>query len=183
MHFDLFFGAKSVPSSIAHTIFSGFLLFSSLAGYASILIAYLYMLKRLSADQLKASFSRITRKICFKTENKNRFQTQKVKDENKQIFIRIFIIVATDLICGIFVAIMGIIFLFKTLNISPYCVTQNVTNYKHLGQRIVVIIFPLNSVINPYIYCFHLFQSFYRRCKKYFFKYCSAFACFAKISS
>ena len=82
----------------------------------------------------------------------------KIKNENKQVYIRILVICVTDVICGIIVCVVGFVYYFDFL-ITPECPLSNFKCFEHRAPIVMIVFFPLNSVINPYIYCFHLLQN------------------------
>ena len=157
---DLFF-TNNHPT--AHTAFSLVLITSSLAGYFFILIAYLIMLKRIFSFRIKNLIPCIRRKVSPEQARREP-QTQKIKNENKQVFVRILVICVTDVICGIIVCVVGLLHYLDSI-ITPECSRSNFKVFKQLAPIIVIVFFPLNSVINPYIYCFHLLQHLLKSCK------------------
>ena len=157
---DLFFANDH---STAHKAFSLVLITSSLAGYFFILIAYLIILKRISSSRIKNLIPCMRKKVSPK-QARSEPQTQKIKNENKGVYIRILVICVTDVICGIIVCVVGLVYFFDSI-ITPECWLSNFESFKHRAPIVAIVFFPLNSVINPYIYCFHLLQKSLKCCK------------------
>ena len=157
---DLFF-TNSNP--IAIKAFSLTLITSSLAGYFFILIAYLIMLKHISSSRTKNLIPCMRIKVSPKQARREP-QMEKIKNENKQVYIRILVICVTDVICGIIVCVVGLLHYLDSI-FTPECSPSNFKCFKQLAPIIVIVFFPLNSVINPYIYCFHLLQNLLKCCK------------------
>ena len=148
---------------IAHKAFSLVLITSSFAGYIFVLIAYLIMLKRISSFGIKSFIPGMRKKVLSK-QARTEPQSQKIKNENKQVYIRILVICVTDVICGIIVCVVGLVYFFGSL-MTPKCSASNFDCFYHSTPILVIVFFPLNSVINPYIYCFHLLQNLLKCCK------------------
>jgi len=160
---NIFFSATDTHSSTPN--FTAFLLISSLAGYIFILIAYGIILKNVSASQFKTWLSRLTRHICSVGEIVA--PIQQIRNENRQIYIRLFFVALSDLMCGVVASVMGLVFYFKIKSrAGSSCILPEIRVFKRTGQRIIIFFF-FNSVINPFIYCFPLFQGIYKRCKSY----------------
>ena len=157
---ELFF-PNNLPT--AQTTFSLVLITTSLAGYFFILIAYLIMLQRLSSSHIK-NFIPCMRKKVSPQQTRREPQLQKIKNENKHIYMRIFVICVTDVICGIIVCVLGLVYYLDSI-ITPKCSVSSFECFKRIAPIIVIVFFPLNSVINPYIYCFHLLQKLLKGCK------------------
>ena len=157
---DLFF-TNNHP--FAHTAFSLVLTTSSLAGYFFILIAYLIMIKHISSSRIKNLIPFMRRKVSPKQARREP-QTQKIKNENKHVYIRILVICVTDVICGIIVCVVGLVYYLDSI-IAPECSVPILECFKRNAPIIVIVFSPLNSVINPYIYCFHLLQKLLKCCK------------------
>ena len=149
--------------STAHKAFSLVLITSSLAGYFFILIAYLIMLKRISSSRIKNLIPCMRKKVSPK-QARSEPQTQKIKNENKQVYIRILVICVTDVICGIIVCVVGLVYYLDSI-ITPECWLSNFESFKHRAPIVAIVFFPLNSVINPYIYCFHVLQKILKAAK------------------
>ena len=141
------------------TYFSLFILSFNLVSYLFILIGYLIILKNISKSCsisiLPCLFLR------YFSEGQKRDVPETIK-ENKQVYVRIFIIVVTDLTCGIAICLIGLGHYFQGL---VYDCSHN-RSYLKITAPLVLILFFLNSVINPYIYSFHLWKGIYRRCKQ-----------------
>ena len=146
----------------ARTYFSLFFLIFNLVEYVFILIAYLIMFKKISATRFMNLLPCVSQKTYFRTRGQ---QTQKIKNENKQVYARIFAVVATDLICGIPICLLGLAYFFEGLYVTE-CFRN--LSFINVASLVVLVLFPLNSIINPYIYSLHLRKNLFNRCKKQF---------------
>ena len=141
------------------TYFSLFIFSFDLVGYLFILIGYLIIFKNIAKPYF---FSILP---CLSVRHFSEGQEQNVSEvinENKQVYVRIFIIVVTDLTCGITICLIALGHYFQGL---VYDCSHN-RSYLEIATPFVLILFPLNSVINPYIYSFNLWKGIYRRCKQ-----------------
>ena len=149
---DIFFTAKDGYNKV----FSLVLLSSSITCYLFVAIVYSLIFKNISTSELKSFFPCVSKNSSFK-KRKEQPQTQTRVYENRQIFVRIFVIVATDVICGIFVCLVGFGYFFYTLADSG-CLPESGKNFHKWARIVTMVLFPLNSVINPYIYSSHLWR-------------------------
>ena len=153
---ELFIEARN---TITTTYFSLFIFSFNLVSYLFILIGYLIILKNIA----KSCFFSIL--PCSSLRHFSERQEQNVPEannENKQVFMRILIIVVTDMICGIAICLIGLGYYLQSL---VFNCSHNLS-YLVIAAPFVWILFPLNSVINPYIYSFHLWKGICRRCKQ-----------------
>ena len=132
----------------------------NLVGYIFIIIAYLVISKKISSLRLLNMLPCLGKISCLKTQNDNR--PKKIIAENNQIFRRIFIIITTDLVCGIPICLIGLSYYFDTL-INDCGRNKDFENTAYIA---VAALFPLNSIINPYIYSFRMWKSNFRKCKQ-----------------
>ena len=157
---DIFFTKED-----RHTaVFSLVLLSSSFIGYWCIAILYSLIFKNISTSELKSFFPCVPKSSSFK-KRKDGPRTQTIVNENRQIFVRIFVIVVTDLICGIFVCLIGLGYFFYSLT-DPNCIQKSGEDFHEWADKVAMIVLPLNSVINPYIYSSHLWRKVCCCCKK-----------------
>ena len=141
------------------TYFSLFILSFNLVSYLFILIAYLIIFKNISKSCFLNFFP------CFylkRFPEKRGQNAPEVINENKQVYVRIFIVVVTDLACGIAICLIGLGHYLQGLVFD----CSNNRSYEKLTTPFILMLFPLNSVINPYIYSFNLWKGIYKRCKK-----------------
>ena len=151
------------------TYFSLFLLSFDLVCYLYILIANLIILRSISKLCFLSSFF-----PCLSLRNffeKQERTAPKAINENKQVYVRILIIIVTDLICGIAICLIGLGHYFQGL-VSD---CSHNRSYGDIATPFIMMLFPLNSVINPYIYSFHLWKAIYRRCKQRL-RYCKFYS-------
>ena len=141
------------------TYFSLFILSFNLVGYLFILIAYLIIFNNISKSCFFSILSCLSQRHFSETQERD---VPEVIKENKQVYLRIFIVVVTDLTCGITICLIGLGHYFQGL---VYDCSHN-RSYLEITAPFVLILFFLNSVINPYIYSFNLWKGIYRRCKQ-----------------
>ena len=147
----------------ATTFFTLFLFTFNLTGFLFILVGHLIMLKNISALRIQ-NMKYLFFCQCFKPSVKTIEQiTKERKTENRKVYIRIFAVIITDLICGVTVCLISFLYFFKIIGPFPLG--------KEPITRIASILFPLGSVINPYIYCFHLWKKHFKRFKKRFLRF------------
>ena len=144
----------------AITYFSLFLIIFNLVEYVFILIAYLIMFKKISPIRFQNLFACLSQKCYLKARDQ---QTAKMQNENRQVYLRIFAVVITDLFCGIPISLFGLAYYFESLAV-PNCFRNH--SFYNAALLLTILLFPLNSIINPYIYSYHLWKSFFKRCKK-----------------
>ena len=153
------------------TYFSLFILSFNLVGYLFILIAYLIIFNNISKSCFFSILSCLSPRYFSETQEQN---VPKVINENKQVYVRILIVIVTDLTCGIAICLIGLGHYLQGL---VFDCSHN-RSFLKIAALCVWILFPLNSVINPYIYSFHLWKGICRRCKQRL-RYCK-FNKFAK---
>ena len=141
------------------TYFSLFIFSFDLVSYIFILIGYLIILKSISKSCFFSIPSCLSLRHFSETQKRNVPETI---NENKQIYMRILIVVVTDMTCGIAICLIGLGHYFLGLVFD--CSHNH--SYLKIAAPLVWILFPLNSVINPYIYSFNLWKGIYGRCKQ-----------------
>ena len=151
----IIFEAKKITT----VYFSFFLIFFNLLEYLFILIAYVIMCLKISTSRFK--------KFCLCISHKNSLKEQRpeipqIIFENKLVYTRIFVVVVTDLICGMLICLIGVTYYFDSFSYN--CVTNR--NFRSWAILIAMLLFPLNSIINPYIYSFRLWKKLLKRCKQ-----------------
>ena len=135
------------------------LLIFNFVEFLFIFVAYLIMYLDLSRTRLNRFF------WCFplKPSVKNlESKTQERKTEDKKVYMRIFLVAVTDLVCGIAVCLIGLVHYFAGF---VFDCSQNYFFAKS-ATPVVAVLITLNSIINPYIYSFHLWKNFLKRCCK-----------------
>ena len=156
---ETFLSAKNTSS-----YFSLFLLTFNLIGYILIAIAYAVILKSLTSFNIKNLLPCSRQSNSMKQGTK---KTQKIKIENKQIYIRIFVVVLTDLICIAPICVIGHINFFESL--GDGCFRRQFRSRKNWTPLVTLILLPLNCVINPYIYSFSTWKHVLKRSKQIVF--------------
>ena len=133
------------------------LLMFNLTEYLFILFAYLNIFVNISALRTKKLIPCVSQKDV--TLHRRR-KDQKLKNENKKIYLVIFIVVLTDLIFGLPTCMISLVQYIK--NFVHECKEYQTDNFQWVTPIFVLVLIPLNSIINPYIYSFHLWKSFYK---------------------
>ena len=128
-----------------------------------ILIAYIIILKDLSSTRycMRSCFSKITAKI----RQGNPAHVINNAKENKKIYYRIFVVVFTDMFCWMPVCVIGLTYFVESLVIPDFFSTARHSFAKRVIPFVVVTLIPINSVVNPYIYSFHLWKKICNRTK------------------
>ena len=139
--------------------FSLLFLFFNLIEYLFILIACMIMCINISASRSKKNFPCVYHKNSLEEQ---RPKIPRVTSENKQVHTRLFVVIVTDLICGMLICLIGVACYFDSFSYS--CVINR--NFKSWAILIAMLLNPLNSVINPYIYSFHLWKKLLKKCKQ-----------------
>ena len=85
-----------------------------------------------------------------------------INSENKKVYTRIFVIIVTNLISGMLTSLIGIAYYFDSL--TNNCVINR--DFKNWASSVTMLLFPLNSIINPYIYSFRLWKTLLKKCKQ-----------------
>ena len=147
----------------AITYFSLFLVIFNLVEYIFILIAYLIVFKKISQIRFQNLFPCLSQKCYLKARGK---QTAKMQNENRKAYLRIFAVVITDLVCGIPISLFGLVYYFESLALSE-CFRNH--SFFNAALLLTILFFPLNSIINPYIYSCRSWKSFFNRCKQGWF--------------
>ena len=148
-----------ISKNNAKSLLSFVLLMVNFAEYLFIVVSYFIIIKNISALRIKGFFPCLLQKPSVNNQKK---KPKKQKTENKQIYKRIFAIVITDLVCGIPICIIGLVHYFGGL--LSVSIEFRFTNFTNLAPILVMVLIPINSVVNPYIYSFHLWKSLYKRC-------------------
>ena len=149
--------------SVGHhaiSYFSQFLLLFNLLEFIFILAAYFIIFKTISTQPCKQYFLCKFRKRHLKTKG---LHSQKRKTENRQVYVRIFIVIITDLLCGLPMCLFSLVYFL--LSLTDNCFLSESLDLRKFGPIIALFLFPLNSVINPYIYSFQLWKSIAHRLK------------------
>ena len=153
----------------AKTRFSLGLLTFNFVAFLFIIIAYSIIFKKISSIRFRKILPRALQKKCFR----HREKINKIQSKNKQLYIRISVIVVTDLMCGIPVCLIGIVYYIG--NVNNFCFYFDHGYFaESIAPFLSLMLFPLNSVINPYIYSFHLWQDFFKSCKEQVQKFISS---------
>ena len=141
------------------THYSLFIFSLDLVSYVFILIGHLIILKSISKSCFFSILPCLSLRHFSETQKRNVPETI---NENKQIYMRILIVVVTDMTCGMAICLIGLGHYFLGLVFD----CSNNRSYLKIAAPLVWILFPLNSVINPYIYSFNLWKGIYVSCKQ-----------------
>ena len=140
--------------------FSLFFLFFNLVEYLFIFIACIIMCINISSFRFENFFPCV---FCRKINQKHRPEVSQIVSENKQVYIRIFVVVVTDLISGMFGFSIGIAYYFDSLTYSS-CSSNSI--FRSWALLVSLLFNPLNSIINPYIYSYNLWKNLLKKCKQ-----------------
>ena len=88
--------------------------------------------------------------------------------ESLKVFIKTFIIVATNFLCWATVCIAGVYFYFQSLN-KPKCRYSNFLYEHHIVQKVILLLVLINPLLNPYIYCVKFWKTLFEIVKQEFF--------------
>ena len=141
-----------IESTVVVKYFLMFLFIFSFIEFLFILISYFIIMQNISAFRFKKLFPCLTRKISSKIRSR---KISKVEAENRKIYIRIFIIIITDLMVFVPLYLLGLLYYFNSVSFG--C--------EH-WENIAAILLFLNSLINPYIYSFNFWSDLFRRGKR-----------------
>ena len=148
----------------ATSYFSLFLLSFDLASYVVIAFAYAVILKNIASSSITNFLP------CAKQRNFVKQPARiinKRKTENNQIYIRIFVVVFTDLICIAPICVIGYIMFFQ--NFGDECSLSQHRLQKSWTPLVASILLPLNCIVNPYIYSFSSCKKVLQRLKNLLF--------------
>ena len=131
-----------------------------------ILIAYIIILKDLSSTRhcMRSCFSKIGL-ITSEIKQGKPAQIDNKSTKNKKIYYRIFLVVFTDMFCWLPVCFIGFICFVESLVIPDFYSTARFSLGKRVIPLIVLTLVPINSVVNPYIYSYHLWKKVCNRTK------------------
>ena len=116
----------------------------------SIIIAYIVLLyKVFGLKKIRKVFINLGKKRTF--DNTQHHFNKRRNEENKTIFIRITVIIITDLLTWMLICLIS---LFSNLFVSP----EEHKEWYHKIQVIVLFLVPINSIINPCIYSNRVFK-------------------------
>ena len=107
--------------------------------------------------------------VIFKNLTKNaknvkqngRTVSEQILSENRKIYRRIFLVIVTDFLCWIPICVIAFNFYFQK------CHTKL---SKSIMFWVVLILMPINSLINPYLYSWHVWKKILKKCKNCFVK-------------
>ena len=101
-------------------------------------------------------------------QNGQTVNKQKLR-ENIQIYRRLLLVIVTDFLCWIPISVTAFYFYFEyqySSELSKFmsCNTKSTFYYMPL---VVLILMPINSVINPYLYSWHIWKKVLKKCKNF----------------
>ena len=151
---DVLVDAENTTSTKLFTIC---LLTVKLTEYIFIIIAHLVMYNKISSSHLKCF-----KPIRFLTKinpNNQEPKSNKIKVENNAVYAKLLIVIITDLICDIPICVLGLTYTFNGL--FDDCFSNDFL--KLFASIITLVFYPLNCVVNPYIYSFYLWKRIFNR--------------------
>ena len=149
-----------VEAKNASAYFTALLFLFNLFEYCFIIIAYLIMFKHLSNLHFRKFLLGLKQSRAAQRQNLKVISKRKV--ENKYVYNRIFAVVVTNIICGIPICIIAIVYNFGSILFD--CLPNRF--FKHWALPVFVILYSFNSIINPYIYSFPFWKSLILRGKQ-----------------
>ena len=148
-----------------HDYFDLSLVFCNLTISVAIMIAYILVTINLS-DKNSGIFSAYCKwlpgNFCCICEKLGHLSAVRLA-ENRKLFRRISIIILTDVACWIPICVMSIVtWQFSSEN------TEELLSRSISFHTVILILVPLNSILNPYIYSFHLWKVLFKHVKTKF---------------
>ena len=92
--------------------------------------------------------------------------------ENNKIYLRLFLVIVTDFLCWVPICVTALYFYFK----DPYDSDGNSSEHVNCNDKMstfysmsvaVLVLIPINSVINPYLYSWHNWKKVLKKCKNF----------------
>ena len=126
----------------------------NLTASVSIILAYL---------MLSLNLTKRAKLSCFCWKEKRNKTPSKKDVENEKVLRRISIVVVTDIMCWLPLCLTSLTFWVPTN--SPDRSSIFLHTFVTI-QSVMLIVIPFNSIVNPYIYSFHLWKKFLKRLKQ-----------------
>ena len=89
--------------------------------------------------------------------------------ENRKIYRRLVLVIVTDCLCWIPICVIAFSFYFESLFRSKDKSTCDKAE-KFAMSCLVLVLMPINSLINPYLYSWHIWKKLLKKCKAFFLK-------------
>ena len=142
------------------------LLFYNFAISVAIMIAYVLVTINISnkscSEMFVADCKWFLGNFCCTCEELGHSDAARLA-ENRQMFRRISIIILTDVACWVPVCVMSIVdWQFPPTN------TEGLSSRSLSFHTIIITLVPLNSMLNPFIYSFHLWKLLFKHIKSKF---------------
>ena len=139
-----------------------FLLFYNLTSFLSILVLCTIIVKHLSIKEM--FYSCFKQLFSFSCQS-NVTTVKNVRNiENQKIFRRLLLIIATDFICWVPISLMGICHFFLSLFESD-CNFCGHAKERTIASTAILILLPINSILNPFIYTFNIWKNLIKKIK------------------
>ena len=97
-------------------------------------------------------------------EQNGRTVNEKKLSENNKIYLQLFLVIATDFLCWIPICVTAFYYYFSDHMSSESKNCDRASAFFKMSCA-VLILMPINSVINPYLYSWHLWKKFLKKCK------------------
>ena len=138
------------------------LVFCNLTISLAIMIAYVLITIKLSDENSGAFFANckwFSGNFCCTCEKLGHSNDVRLA-ENRKLFRRISIIILTDVACWVPICVMSIVnWQFPSKN------TEEILKHSISFNTVILILVPLNSILNPYIYSVHLWKLLFKHIK------------------
>ena len=138
-------------------------LYYNLIGSFTILIAYVLVTWKVSGNDVVSSICNHCasgQKILRKNSFANGPNQTKRSSENKKLFRRISIIVSTNLFCWLPLCVTSLV-----ISTLPFDSVETIHQPLSI-QTVMLLVVPLNSISNPYIYSYDLWKRLLAKLKK-----------------
>ena len=148
-----------------HDYFDFILLFYNFAISVAIMIAYILITINVSDNSIE-TFSVHCKgfpgNFCCKCKKLGHSNAVRLA-ENRQLFRRISIIILTDIACWLPICVVSIVYWQFSTKIADKPIKGTFSFH-----TVVLILMPLNSMLNPYIYSYHLWKFLFKHIKSKF---------------
>ena len=148
-----------------HDYFDLTLLFYNFAISVAIMIAYILVTINLSDNSVEIFLVHckwLPGNFCCKCKKLGHSNAARLA-ENRQLFRRISIIILTDIACWLPICVMSIVYWQFSFRNTEEELKQSIT-----FNTASLVLVPLNSMLNPYIYSYHLWKLLFRHIKSKF---------------
>ena len=144
-----------ITTSFSHQYYTLCILFYNFLAFTFISIACIVISKQLARNE--------------KSVEQNGLSVNEQKlIENKKIYRRLLFVVITDCLCWIPICVIAFSIYFKNLYQSKGKRDCSTKSIQLALTGIVLVLMPINSIINPYLYSWHIWKKLLKKCKTFF---------------